>query len=148
MLLKRIRPPMHYRIRRRVMKKLILVLIVLLAVPVFAAEQMGFARGNEPASPSYSPDPAFAYNSMGGAITVKRLAVGKYTVTFDGLVKNGMKKSNVQVSTWGSGHQNCGIRSWIRPQGTDDLQVSLHCVTVNTGADTDTRWSVLATIIQ
>ena len=130
------------------MKKIIFIAIVVLAVPVFGAEQMGFARGNEPAAASYSPDPAFAYNSMGGAITVKRLATGKYTVTFAGLVKNGLRKSNVQASVWGSGAQNCGIRSWLRPQGTDDFQVSLHCVSVTTGADVDTRWSILATIIQ
>lgn len=130
------------------MKKLIWIVIVLFAVPVFAAEQKGFAAGNQPAAASYSPNPAFAYNSMGGAITVKRLAVGKYTVTFAGLVKNGLKTSNAQVSTWGSGAQSCGVRSWFRPAGTNDFQVNLHCVSVTTGADVDAHWSVLATIIQ
>ncbi len=130
------------------MKKLIWIVIVLFAIPVFAAEQMGFAAGDQPAAASYSPTPASAFNSMGGAITVKRGAVGIYTVTFAGLVKNGLKKSNAQVSTWGSGAQSCGVRSWLRPVGTDDFQVLLHCVSVTTGADVDARWSVLATIIQ
>ena len=130
------------------MKKLIVAAIVLLAVPAFAAQQMGFAAGDQPSTASYSPTPGFAYNSMGGAIVVKRLAMGKYVVTFTGLVKNGLKHSNAQVSTWGSGAQSCGVRSWLRPTGTDDFQVNLHCVSVTTGADVDTRWSVLATIIQ
>jgi len=130
------------------MKKLILIAIALLAVPVFAAEQMGFARGNEPTEANYSPDPEFAYNSFGGPITVHRVSTGLYRITFTGLVKAGMKHSNVQASVWGSGKENCGARSWMRQAGTSDFVVNVHCVSVTTGANVDARWSILATIIQ
>jgi hypothetical protein len=122
------------------------VVLALISIPLFA-EQTGFAKGDQPAAASYSPNAALSFNSAGGAITIKRLNVGLYTITFAGIAKN-MKRSNVQLSDVGSGSEQCSLRSWVRAVGTDDLVVSIQCITNTTGVNVDGRWSVFVKIIE
>ena len=129
------------------MRRIILVIVALVTVPLFAAEQMGFAKANQPAAASYSPDPADSFNSTGGAITVKRVGVGLYAITFAGLAKN-LKRSNAQLSDIGSGSEQCSLRSWGRAVNTDNLVVSIQCISNTTGVNVDAKWSVLAMVIE
>jgi hypothetical protein len=128
------------------MRIVTLVVVLLLSVSLFA-EQTGFAKGDQPATASYSPTPALSFNSAGGAINIKRLGVGLYSVTFVGIAKN-MKRSNVQLSDVGSGSEQCSLRAWMRGTGTDNLVINIHCISNTTGANVDGRWSVYAKIIE
>jgi hypothetical protein len=123
------------------------VALALLSIPLFAAEQTGFAKADQPAVASYNPNPALSFNSAGGAITIKRLNVGLYTITFAAIAAN-MKRSNVQLSDVGSGSEQCSLRSWLRATGTNDFVVSVHCITNTTGVNVDGRWSVFVKIIE
>ena len=128
------------------MKRLILVaLAFLIALPVFA-QRIGFAAANQPAAASYSPPADMAFNASGGAITIKRLNVGLYTVTFDHLAK-GAKARTAQISEWGSGAEQCAIRSVVIPVNTDNLVVSVHCISNTTGANVDARYYVYAVVV-
>ena len=122
------------------------VALALLSLPLFA-EQTGFAKADQPATPNYSPNVALSFNSAGGAIAIKRLNVGLYTITFEKIAAN-MKRSNVQLSDVGSGSEQCSLRSWVRAAGTTNLVVSVQCISNTTGANVDGRWSVFVKIIE
>ena len=128
------------------MRNVLLIALALIAVPLFA-DQTGFALADKPGLPSYSPTPALSFNSAGGAITIKRLNVGLYNITFEKIAAN-MKRSNVQLSDVGGGNEQCSIRSWVRAAGTTNLVVGVHCITNTTGVNADGRWSVFVKIIE
>ena len=66
-----------------------------------AATNVGWVLANQPyGSGTYTPDPAYSYNSSGGPITISKFSGGSYTVDFGGLY-NGAHLNNVQVSAYG-----------------------------------------------
>lgn len=128
------------------MRFVALTVLALMSLPLFA-EQTGFAKGDQPAVASYSPAPDLSFNSAGGAITIQRVGAGLYRVTFAGIAKN-MKRSNVQISDVGTGSEQCSLRAWVRGANTDNLVISIQCISNTTGANVDGRWSVFAKIIE
>jgi hypothetical protein len=60
-------------------------------------------------TPSYDATTPFSFNSAGGRIRVERHELGRYTVTFEGLV---MGPGNAQVVAYGPGNKYCNVASW------------------------------------
>jgi hypothetical protein len=124
------------------MRRLLIVFAFLIAVPAFAATPQGFALGDQPANPGYAPNPAFAYNSTGGAIRITRAGVGQYKVLFFGLgAAGGGHKSDVQVTAV-DGRQTCNTHGW---GGSPDLSVSVDCFYIPDGSLHDSKYTVLVT---
>jgi len=72
-------------------------------------KQISFAWASQPTTASYSPDPSYAFNSSGGAITISRTSAGNYEVAFAGL--NGVG-GTVQVTSYGLGNSSCFSNGW------------------------------------
>lgn len=71
-----------------------------------AQSRWGFAWADNATSTlnvPYTPSAIYAYNSSGGAVTITRTGIGKYTVKFSGLGAGGFGASvggNVQVTAY------------------------------------------------
>lgn len=126
------------------MRFAIVAALDLIAAPLFA-EQTGFAKGDQPAVASYSPNAALSFNSAGGPITIKRLGTGSYSVTFAGIAKN-MKRLQRAALGRRQGSEQCSLRTWVR--GTDNVVISIQCISNTTGANMAGQWSVYAKIIE
>jgi hypothetical protein len=72
------------------------------------ASTVAYASADKPAAPTYSPDPAHAYNAAGGTITATRSSVGTYQIAFGGLE---LDRAAVDVSGYG-GSSNCVVGGW------------------------------------
>jgi hypothetical protein len=72
-------------------------------------KQISFAWANQPTAASYSPDPNYAYNTSGGAITISRSSAGNYGVVFAGLSGVG---GTVQITSYGPGNSSCYSNGW------------------------------------
>ena len=71
-------------------------------------DRFAYAWANSPTAASYTPHPAYAYNSTGGAIHIDRQGVGIYNVTFAGLRGWGAGLSSaVAVTAYGSTTISC-----------------------------------------
>ena len=71
-------------------------------------DRFAYAWADSPTSASYTPHPAYAYNSTGGAIRIDRQGVGIYNVTFAGLRGWGAGLSSaVAVTAYGSTTISC-----------------------------------------
>ena len=71
-------------------------------------DRFAYAWANSPTAASYTPHPAYAYNSTGGAIHIDRQGVGIYDVTFAGLRGWGAGLSSaVAVTAYGSTTISC-----------------------------------------
>jgi hypothetical protein len=64
---------------------------------------------DQPTEASYTPDPAYQYNSTGGPNTMVRNGTGSYTATIPGLTKKG---GNVQVTAYGKNPARCKVSDW------------------------------------
>src|SRR5262245_17031918 len=118
------------------MRRLLALLIFLVAASAFAATPQGFALGDQPANPGYAPPPAFSFNSTGGAIRITRAGVGHYKVIFFGLGAAGVgHKSNVQVTAFDAA-TTCNTHGW---GGNPDLSVSVDCFNLGAGASQDSK---------
>ena len=69
----------------------------------------GYVWANQPATASYTPDPAFQKNSTGGTNTVHRTGRGRYEVRFPRL---GAAQGTVDVTAYGSTDRYCKAASW------------------------------------
>jgi hypothetical protein len=124
------------------MRRTLFGIVMLIALPLLAAERKGFVWASDPAAASYTANASYAYNSAGGAITIRRTAAGQYAVTFAGLAKGARSASNVQVTAYGPGSESCGVVGW---SGSEDLVVSVRCIASASGQPADARFTVLAT---
>jgi probable HAF family extracellular repeat protein len=71
-------------------------------------DRFAYAWADSPTAASYTPNPAYAYNSTGGAIHIDRQGVGLYNVTFAGLRGWGAGLSSaVAVTAYGSTTSSC-----------------------------------------
>jgi hypothetical protein len=78
---------------------------------------------------TYTPYPAYSYNSTGAANQVTNVAVGQYRVLFPQLAG---RDGNVQVVAYGSSNNRCKVGSWQgQPSltGPGDLSVDVRCHT-------------------
>jgi hypothetical protein len=102
--------------------------------------RVGYVWANNPTAISYTPSPAYAYNSSGGPITISRSATGQYTIRFAGLGGNGLSGGHVQVTAYGTGPETCKVRSWS--SNSTDFIVYVGCFNT-AGNPVDTRYTVL-----
>ena len=114
--------------------------IVILTFSASAIAQTGFAWGNQPTANNYAPNPAFSYNSRGGAVTISRGGVGEYKVNFVGLGGRGTPGGNVQVTAYGADPVTCNVAQWQSNQ--NDFTVLVRCFKY-TGSPVDYRYTVL-----
>jgi probable HAF family extracellular repeat protein len=71
-------------------------------------DRFAYAWADSPTAASYTPHPAYAYNSTGGAIHIDRQGVGLYNVSFQGLRGWGAGLSSaVAVTAYGSTTASC-----------------------------------------
>jgi len=126
------------------MKRVLIVFALFVATTAaFAAEPKGFVWGNQPAAPSYVPDPVYAYNSTGGGITITRLGMGSYRILFVGLSAAGAgHKSNVQVTAYAE-RTTCNTGGWSA--AGPDLNVTVTCFYIPDGSMHDSKFTALVT---
>lgn len=104
--------------------------------------RFGYALADQPtAAGPYAPDPAYRYNSSGGAVEITRTSTGMYSVRFAGLGRAPGQRDNVQVSGYSSTAVTCKPRVWNA--SGPDLLVDVQCFTWNALA-TDSRFTILA----
>jgi Bacterial Ig-like domain (group 2) len=107
-----------------------------------AAHRYGFASSKYvPSQPEYTPDPTFAFNSSGGAITGRRIAPGRQTIVFAGLGRPPGATEVVIVSAFVGADHSCSVESW-GASGQDDLAATVACFDAS-GAAVDLPFNVL-----
>ncbi len=109
------------------------------AAPALAQSGYGFTWANQPGSQGYTPMSAYAYNSTGQAIRIRRAAAGRYSVTFDGLGGHGRAGGHVQVTAYGTDNHYCKIVSWN--SGGPQFVVNVACFDA-AGQPSDSRYTV------
>jgi hypothetical protein len=102
--------------------------------------RIGFAWANLPSDATYAPNLNYSFNSSGGAITVTRSALGRYSVDFAGLQKLTGRTENVQVTPFGVGYSACKVVAWGNAGAA--LRVSVECRKLD-GTFKDARFNVL-----
>jgi uncharacterized protein YjdB len=108
------------------------------------AGRFGFAWADQPTTDTYNPNPSYADNSSGGAVTITRTNTGDYTVRWAGLARTaGQLEETVMVGAYGSAPRRCNVVSW-EAFATADLTAVVRCTDLN-GAPADSRF--VATIV-
>ena len=120
-----------------------------------SAAHSGFVWSNNATSAigvPYTPNPLFAYNSTGGAVTITRTGTGLYLVTFAGLGATSTGTSgagsggNAQVSSYNSAMTNKYIAKITKVDSlSSDFNVSVRTQKAN-GAAGNEMFSVLVTV--
>jgi hypothetical protein len=100
-----------------------------------------YASTNNLVSATPPVDPTLTFNSSGGSVTSRRLAAGRWTVTFAGLGRPAGATEIVIVSALKETDHLCSIASWGNT-GVADLTVTLQCFDP-TGTAADARFSLL-----
>jgi hypothetical protein len=103
--------------------------------------RFGFATPLNGTSASPPNDPLFTLNSTGGSVVARRLATGRYTVTFGGLARPLGGTEIVLVAGFKDFDHSCSLGSWGNT-GASDLIVTLQCFDA-AGTAIDGRFSVL-----
>jgi hypothetical protein len=116
--------------------RVLFAIVAALILPAMAsAQKSGYVWANEPASASYTPNPAYSFNSSGGAITISRNGVGVYAVRFSGLGGGPASGGNVLVTSYGNGSETCKVANW--GSSGVDFTANVRCFTAaGTAADT------------
>ena len=112
--------------------------------------RFGFAWAEQQTRPigsPYSPHPWYVYNSSGGAVEVKRHAVGIYTVKFAGLQNPSPgfgPRAHVQVSSFGPVFSSCNVHSWYddTAAGSPGTLIWVRCADQH-GQPADSRFNVM-----
>ena len=96
-----------------------------------------YAWANEASAASYTPDPRYAYNASGGAVTAHRTGTGQYYVTFGGVDGTG---GTVQVSAYGPPQTDatCSVEYWE----PSPLEIYVKCVDTGSTDPVDARYTV------
>jgi|JI10StandDraft_1071094.scaffolds.fasta_scaffold15848_3 uncharacterized protein YjdB len=95
-----------------------------------ANNRFGYAWNQLPAAPIdsvYTPFALYTANASGGAISMRRTAVGRYELTFDGLANanTSVLRETVLVTPYGGVNVHCGVGSWSSANTTDLLATVL-----------------------
>ena len=81
--------------------------------------------------PTWTPEPQFSFNGNRGAITIRRISVGRYDVTLPGLATVGATRGHVQVS----GYRNdtrAQVSTWFSQGSTgSDMVVEVRTFAAN-----------------
>lgn len=109
--------------------------------PPDGTRRMGYAWADQPATASYAPSAAYAYNSGGGAITASRIGTGSYAMRFAGLGGSGKAGAHVQITGYGATRDDCKVVGWSSAGA--DLVVRVRCMSA-AGRLVDARYSILA----
>jgi len=97
----------------------------------------GYVWADQPSSASYTPSPAYSFNSAGGANSITRSGTGSYRVRFGGLATS---RGHVQVTAYGpTSAGRCQLAGWSL-SGSDQL-VDVRCFDA-AGVATDARYVV------
>lgn len=116
--------------------------VLTVTAPPPSAALIAYALADQPASASYTPDPAAQFNGQGGQITVTRSGTGQYTVTIPGF-GGGAGDSRIPfVNAFGATGAVCLPISWTMI-GVADATVRVDCSTP-TGALTDSKFTIFA----
>ncbi|MCH8146521.1 MAG: hypothetical protein IH987_00785, partial [Planctomycetes bacterium] len=92
-----------------------------------------------PSYRNYTIGGSYWYNSSGQKIVVKRLAKGRYRVTFRGIGGRGRSGGHVQVTGYGSDNKWAKVRGWN--SGGKDFIVYVDCYNPN-GTAADARFNI------
>jgi hypothetical protein len=104
-----------------------------------AGHRYGYATTHSISAQIPPVDPLFTLNSSGGAVTMRRLAVGQWTATFAGLGRPAGGREVVLVSTFTGLDHLCTIVSWAT--AGSDLTATVQCFTA-AGSPVDGQFSV------
>jgi hypothetical protein len=90
-------------------------------------QRFGYALADQPAATApYAPDPAYRFNSSGGAVMVTHDSVGIYLVRFAGLGRKPGQRDNSHVTAYGASLGTFCKLYEPRADGTD-MVVPVHC---------------------
>jgi hypothetical protein len=104
--------------------------------------RFGFAWAQDEGSTTdHAPGAGYAINSSGGAIAIRRTAVGQYRVVFSGLARPAGGTEAVLVQSFLYVDRVCDATSWGNT-GASDFAVTVSCFDPS-GALSNTRFSVL-----
>ena len=90
-----------------------------------------------PAYPSYTPYGPYAWNPVGGAMNIRHIKTGEYTVTWTGVVGEIRVYGNVQVTAYGEGDAQCKADASLQNDGAH-----IQCFAAN-GVPMDALFTVL-----
>ncbi len=110
------------------------------ADPIRNVRRMGFAWANNPTAASYTPSTTYSFNSSGGPVSISRIGVGSYDVTFTDLGGQGRAGGNVQVTGYGSSANDCKVRWWSSSGA--DFRARVQCFNPS-GSAVDDRYTIL-----
>jgi hypothetical protein len=100
------------------------------------AAHLAYVWADQPTLPSYTPHADYAFNPMGGAVTITRNGVGTYTVRWTSVDGEIRDFGNAQVTAWGFNNAQCRLSGY----GLDAAHVACYGPT---GAPMDTYYTVL-----
>ena len=100
------------------------------------AAHLAYALANVPAAASYTPDPTYSWNPVGGAISVSRYGVGTYHITWTGIEAEVRDGGGVQVTAYSPVEAQCIVLGW------QENGASIKCLGPN-GLPVDAQYSVM-----
>jgi hypothetical protein len=100
------------------------------------ASHLAYVWANDPTNQSYTPNSDYAFNPMGGDVTITRNGVGAYTVRWTAVDGEIRDFGNAQVTAWGFNNAQCRLSGY----GLDAAHVMCYGPT---GAPMDTYYTVL-----
>jgi hypothetical protein len=98
---------------------------------------IAYVWADQPTAPSYTPNPNYSFNSIGGPNSITRSSTGNYTVILGDF---GSNDSNAQVTAYGNVAARCQLTGW-KQSFDDGAHVGVHCVNT-TGAAADELFSL------
>jgi len=100
------------------------------------AAHLAYALANVTAAASYTPDPTYSWNPVGGAVSVTRYGVGTYHITWTGIDAEVRDVGGVQVTAYSPLDAQCIVQAW------QENGASIRCLGSN-GLPVDAQYSVM-----
>jgi hypothetical protein len=100
------------------------------------AAHLAYALANVPAAASYTPDPTYSWNPVGGAVSVTRSGVGAYFIKWTGIEAEIRDVGNVQVTAYSPVDAQCIVQGWLADGAL------IRCLGSN-GLPVDAQYSVM-----
>ena len=102
--------------------------------------RVAYALADQPLTSTYTANPAHAFNSAAGSISITRLGVGIYRVAFPGQQPRTGEVETFMVTAYGPGNGFCKLASWGNGSGTD-LVADVRCFAFG-GAPGDSPFTI------
>ncbi len=96
---------------------------------------LAYVWANQPSTNSYSPSTFYRSNPSGGAVSISRVGVGRYTVTWSGLAL--LDGGDVQVTAYGGGNIVCKVEGW------SSIAATVRCFNPGTSIPFDSFFTIL-----